>query len=84
MTERENALQNVRMHDFALFETALYLDAHPEDPAALAYYQKMRAALAKVQAAYETTYGPLTHAGVNSQTEWTWVNDPWPWEGADN
>ncbi len=84
MTEREAALRQVCMHDFAMLETALYLDAHPNNTAALDYYQQMRAARTKAQTAYESAYGPLTHAGVDSKTEWTWINDPWPWEGADN
>lgn len=84
MTEREQLLNLVRMYDFALLETALYLNTHPKDATALAYYQRNKALGEQARAAYEARFGPLTKKGNNSTTEWQWINDPWPWEGADN
>ena len=32
---------------------------------------------------YENLYGPLTYDGVNTVRDgWSWINSPWPWEGA--
>lgn len=39
MTERETLLHNVQMYDFALLEAALYLDSHPQNADALAYFK---------------------------------------------
>ena len=38
MTEREKLLGRVRMYDFALVDVIQYLDGHPKNTAALAYY----------------------------------------------
>ena len=51
------------------------------DEAGFAYYNQMLAAYKSAAAAYEAQFGPLT-AGANKDTDyWSWVNDPWPWEG---
>ncbi len=84
MTEREQLLNLVRMYDFALLEVSLYLDTHPKDTTALAYYQRNKVMADQARAAYEARFGPLTLKGNNSTTEWQWINDPWPWEGAAN
>ena len=47
MTEREKLLGRVRMYDFALVDAIEYLDGHPENTAALAYYSEMRTALTR-------------------------------------
>lgn len=85
MSEREKLLNRVRMYDFCLYDTVLYLDGHPKNSAALAYYDKMKKAYEQAVADYERVFGPLTkERGDVSNGTWTWVNDPWPWEGADN
>lgn len=84
MTEREQLLNRVRMYDFALIDVGLYLDAYPNDASALSYFKQVRAMADEARAAYESQYGPLSPRNVESDTEWTWIADPWPWEGADN
>lgn len=85
MTEREKLLNRVRMYDFALVDVIEYLDGHPKNSAALAYYSKMRTAFDKAAAEYEDAFGPLTAREVDTRTgTWHWIDDPWPWEGADN
>ena len=84
MTEREKLLQQVRMYNFALIETGLFLDSHPKNAAALAYFRQMQQKYADAAAAYEAQFGPLTILRASDETEWHWVADPWPWEGADN
>lgn len=84
MSEREELLNRVRMYDFALVDVTLYLDGHPEDKNALAYYQKNRKLLDEAKAAYEARFGPLSRKTSTNETKWDWISDPWPWEGADN
>ena len=50
MTEREQMLQKVRIHEFMLFEVALYLDTHKTDQEALCFYQKHKAEAEKLRA----------------------------------
>ncbi|MEH2932078.1 spore coat protein CotJB [Clostridiaceae bacterium] len=73
-------LQKVYETGFALDEIALYLDTHPMDTQAMAYYQYAKKANQEAVAAYEKVYGPLLINQVNSGS-WTWTVNPWPWEG---
>ena len=73
-------LQKVYETGFALDEIALYLETHPMDTQAMAYYQYAKKANQEAVAAYEKVYGPLLINQVNSGS-WTWTVNPWPWEG---
>ena len=85
MNEREKLLRRVQMYDFALVDVIEYLDGHPNNTAALAYYSEMRTAYDKAAAEYEDAFGPLTAREVDTRTgSWRWIDDPWPWEGEDN
>ena len=65
-------LRQVDEAGFAVVDANLYLDTHPCDAAAIDYYNQMLAAYKSAAAAYE----------ANKDTDyWSWVNDPWPWEG---
>ena len=74
----------LRALDFALVETALYLDAYPDSCEALAYYHKLLAERTALAADYAQDCGPLTHRENASQTSWQWVKTPWPWEPEAN
>lgn len=66
---------------FALVDLVLYLDTHPEDKEALNYYYYVADLYEQAAKAYEEQCGPLTTEGVMDENYWTWINDPWPWEG---
>lgn len=69
---------------FALDDAQLFLDTHPCDQGALAYFNQMSAAYKEALNAYSAQYGPLI-AALNSDTSyWSWISDPWPWEGGMN
>ncbi len=70
----------LRALDFAIQETALYLDAYPNHPQALEYYHALIAQREKTAAAYESSCGPLTIYGNRNPKAWDWVSGPWPWE----
>lgn len=83
MSERSTLLQRVQICDFALNDAALYLDTHPQDPEALAFYAhhlNMRNGLARE---FESRFGPITHAGYDGGERWTWVDGPWPWQSEE-
>lgn len=80
MTDRQRLLRQIQMADFALFETALFLDSHKNDREALSYFQRKRELSKKLREEYAEKYGPLKKGDVTSQTEWTWSDGPWPWE----
>ena len=81
MTEKEKKMRAVYTNGFAVDEARLFLDTHPTDPEALAYYEKK---LAHYQAAvdhYTEEYGPLTPKNGVWKGRWAWAEEPWPWEG---
>ncbi len=80
MNMKEKLLSEIRALSFALVETNLYLDSHPECGEALAYFRRVRDELAKKTAAYEKAFGPLTAMGATAEGEWDWITTPWPWE----
>ena len=65
MTDKAKLLGRVRMYDFALVEVIEYLDGHPDNAAALKYYNEMRTAFDKAAAEYEDAFGPLTAREVD-------------------
>lgn len=84
MNEREKMLHRIQMYDFALLDCALFLDGHPREANALAFYSEAKRRYDEAVAAYEEKYGPLSLKRVDDKTKWRWIEDPWPWEGADN
>ena len=84
MTEREQMLQKVRIHEFMLFEVALYLDTHKTDQEALCFYQKHKAEAEKLRAEFVEKYGPLAMSDSSSTRCWEWSSGPWPWEYVAN
>lgn len=83
MTERENMMHMVQMHDFALLEAAEYLDGHPQNAQALAYFKTQQQLYRAAVDAYTQKYGPLQFKNGSYDNTWTWMNDPWPWEGVE-
>ena len=77
---RDALLKQIQATDFALYDAVLFLDSHPTDAKALAYFHKTKESLKELRDAYEKTFGPLTAEGVTNRTYWDWLNEPWPWE----
>ena len=83
MAEIGRLLRAVQTAEFALTEVGLFLDTHPEDENALAYFRRYREAHDRAAAAYTAAVGPLT-ALQNEGNRWKWVDGPCPWERAAN
>lgn len=83
--DKECLMKEISECSFAVNDMLLYLDTHPCDTAALAYFQehkKRRVAALKEYAKY---YGPLTidTADDEASRSFAWAEMPWPWEGGD-
>ncbi len=74
-------LQQVREASFALIDLGLFLDTHPRDEKAMDYFNRYQQQKKDLTREYEKNYGPLSYSGINTCQGWTWVQDPWPWEG---
>lgn len=80
---RQQLLNTINEVSFAVNDIQLYLDTHPNDANALAFYRtKIRIRKEALQE-YARLYGPLTidTADDTASQSWEWVMQPWPWEG---
>lgn len=81
MNDQKKLYNLIQTCSFVLYETALYLDGHPDCRKALDYYNRYREKLEAASRTYENRYGPLTIYGNRSDGDrWEWVETPWPWE----
>lgn len=80
MNEQKKLFRMIQNHSFAVYEAVLYLDGHPCDRQALAFFNRHNSRLKELTDKYEKKYGPLTVMGNDSEEEWKWVCSPWPWE----
>ncbi len=78
--KRCNLMKTVQISDFAMIDTALYLDTHPCDKSALEYYGKMRKIRDDAAAEYNRLYGPIRQEDTDTCSRWTWSDGPWPWQ----
>lgn len=77
---REEAMMAMQMYGFALDDTILFLDTHPDNKAALAFYSDTRKKYIEAVEDYELQFGPVTADDVDTDNGWSWINSPWPWE----
>ena len=83
MSDRQKALMRVQTYGFALDETVLFLDTHPNDAQAMQYYRETLMQYNAAASDYISKYGPLDFTQVNGH-KWTWATDCMPWEGECN
>ena len=74
------ALTELMALDFAIDEMGLYLDTHPEDSEALELFNSYIKLAQQGRAKYEAAFGPLAKRYVSEDGQYTWINNPWPWE----
>lgn len=65
---------------FSMFDTALYLDTHPGDRRALAYFDKLKAKREALMKECNGCAGPLTLMEADGKACWDWTDRPLPWE----
>ena len=75
-----STLKKLQAIDLALIETALYLDAYPDNRAALAYYNKLLEEHERLSASLAKDGKPMTHRTASKGDSWSWISSPWPWE----
>ena len=81
---RKELMDKINEYSFAMNEANLFLDTHPYDTDALAYFQKYRELRVDAVKEYAKYYAPLAiDYAVCDKTPWSWVNEPWPWEGVE-
>ena len=79
MNDRKALMKEIMAHAFAAHDWNLYLDTHPNDRLGLEMFRRMADKTAELKAKYAKEFGPIVAEDVENTHEWTWVNDPWPW-----
>ncbi|MEF9942206.1 MAG: spore coat protein CotJB [Lachnospiraceae bacterium] len=66
----------------AVLDAQLFLDTHPCDAEALAYFHEYDQLRNQALKEYAKCYGPLTidTATLSCVDRWNWINEPWPWQ----
>ena len=79
---RKELLNHINQVSFAVDEVKLYLDTHPCDAEALAYFREFSRERNLALKEYARIYGPLTvdTAEDTCTDRWNWINEPWPWQ----
>ena len=79
---RRQLMDHINQDSFAVDEVKLYLDTHPCDQEALAYFRDMSRQRNRALREYAAAYGPLTidTASESCSERWDWINEPWPWQ----
>ncbi|MDF2989302.1 MAG: putative spore-coat protein [Eubacterium sp.] len=81
LSDREKMLMTVQAYEFALVEIGLFLDTHPNDRTALAYFKQYRELKHRAESEYTRRFGPITMDHMdNDLSTWRWIENPWPWE----
>lgn len=77
-------LAELQALEFVVLELGIYLDTHQDDAEAFKLYQQYAAMEKAAKAAYEDKFGPITKSAAATGTSYQWLNDPWPWNFAQN
>lgn len=77
-----NLLDVINKASFAMDDTRLFLDTHPECEEAKDYFRKMEKIRNEAIREYERHFGPILayHSGRENCEEWDWTKGPLPWE----
>lgn len=81
MDERVKLLRQVQQCDFTLYDLQLYLDTHPACRRAMEQYEKHLRHCRELEEEYVRRFGPLRAEQAAGSEPWSWVENPWPWEG---
>ncbi|MFW6308529.1 MAG: spore coat protein CotJB [bacterium] len=73
-------LKEIMQLQFAVIETVLYLNTHPEDRTVLDLHNNYARRLHRLMHKYQEEYGPLTSSHPDADYPWQWIDEPWPWD----
>lgn len=77
---QQQLLTYLNQVSFSMYDTTLFLDTHPCDREAMAYFKEMQHARKHALDMYQKKFGPLLLDDVDADCEWTWGMQPLPWE----
>lgn len=76
---RDELMMRIQALSFAMTETQLFLDTHPECRAALDNYRRLADELDAAMAEYQNMHAAIVPEATAAD-RWSWVEGPWPWQ----
>lgn len=77
--DQKKLLDYINAVSFALVDTTLYLDTHPDDREALEQFRQFQNARNKAVKEYSQYFEALVLDAAEIQDEFTWAVKSWPW-----
>lgn len=77
--DQKKLLDYINAVSFALVDTSLYLDTHPNDAEAIDHFKQYQSARNKAMKEYAQYFEPLTIDTAEITDTFTWAMTPWPW-----
>lgn len=81
VNEKSRLMKMIEELSFALDDTRLFLDTHPDNQEALMYFERTMHLRNRAVKEYTMKYGPISQYDVNLSCGWTWNDCPLPWNG---
>lgn len=82
--KREEMLLKIQALCFAIVDLQLYLDLHPTEADKLELLRKYQNEVAVLKDAYSKEFNPLLLSDMQNNKEFTWIDNPWPWDKGGN
>lgn len=78
---RDDLLKRLTILDFLAVDLQLYLNIHSNDREAIEKYNSVVKEADAIRAMFEETQGPIfSFRSYSDPDDFTWINNPWPWE----
>lgn len=77
----DTPLCEVMTIDFVVNELGLYLDTHSDDAEAFETFRSFLKLSDEAHRRYAKLYGPISRTDMAEAKSFTWIKDPWPWDG---
>lgn len=78
---QQELMRAMMEYSFAIVDLGLYLDTHPDDRESIETYKSLRDTYEKYRMEYARRFGPIVQTDVTGDNRFTWISQPWPWEG---
>ncbi len=77
-------LSELQALNFAIQELTLYLDTHRDDQEALELLRNYQNMYRRCKEEFLKKRGPMNQLQAGQGEQYTWLDDPWPWEYCAN
>ena len=78
---KQQLLTDINQYTFMLDDITLFLDTHPCCEDAMEAYNTYKKLRLEAMRDYTENYGALCRYNVDTDDGWSYINQPWPWEG---